>query len=88
MKENVKDWEEALVIGEYVVKIRALPVSTQVSICFNLLLSFLDNISGENRSNFLLELNTTLLKKIHEINLAGEDVKQGIVTVEVTMPES
>jgi len=88
MIEKVKDWEEASVIGEYVVKIRALPIDMQVTICFNLLLSFLDNVSGENRSNFLLELDATLLKKIHEMNLAGEDVKQGIVMVEVTIPES
>jgi len=82
-KEAEKDWLRAGMIGEHIVAIRRLSIDDQISISVNVLASLINKIRSDNRSDFLLELNTQVLLLIREARYMGDDLDKTIVTINI-----
>jgi len=82
-KEAEKDWIRAGMISEHIVAIRRLSIDDQVSISVNVLASLINKIRSDNRSDFLLEVDTKVLCLIREARIAGDDLEKTVVTINI-----
>jgi len=83
LNEAEKDWIRAGMISEHIVAIRRLSIDDQLSISVNVLASLINKIRSDNRSDFLLELDTKVLFLIRAARYANDDIEKTVVLINI-----